>query len=80
MPERPDDTLTKWPATVRVIRWEGLEGFGWAVDIDHGNGKHRAYPVGAQQAAEAEAQRVRSGDTPWTREEVEQHLRNSGLT
>jgi hypothetical protein len=68
--------LTKRPASVRVIRWDGI---GWGVDIDHGDGKHDAYPVGAQEAAEAEAQRIRSGGTPRTREEVEQHLRNSGV-
>jgi len=64
------------PLTVRVIRWDTL---GWAVDIDHGNGKHDAYPVGAQEAAEAEAQQIRSGGAPRTREEVGQHLKDSGL-
>ena len=67
----------KRPARVRVIPWDTL---GWAVDIDQGDGKHRAYPVSAQEAAEAEAQRIRSGGIPRTREEVEQHLRDSGLT
>jgi len=71
---------SKRSVTVRVIRWEGLEGFGWGVDIDHGNGKHDAYPVGAQGATEAEAQRIRSGGAARTREEVEQHLKDSGLT
>ena len=75
MTERRDKALI-----VRVIRWEGLEGFGWGVDVDHGDGKHEAYPVGAQEAAEAEAKRIRSGGTPRTREEVEQHLKDSGLT
>ena len=72
--------MAKQAVTVRVIRWEGLEGLGWAVDIDHGNGKHDAYPVGAQEAAEAEARRIRSRGTVWTREQVEQHLKDSGLT
>ena len=69
---------TKRPATVRVIRWEGLQGLGWGVDIGHGDGKHDAYPVGAQDAAEAEAQRIRSGGAARTREEVEQRLKDSG--
>jgi hypothetical protein len=56
MTERPDK-----PLTVRVIRWEGLAGFGWGVDIDHGDGKHDAYPVGPREAADAEAERIRSG-------------------
>jgi hypothetical protein len=77
MAERPDDTLSKRPASVRVIRWDPL---GWAVAIDHSNGKHRAYAVGPREVAEAEAQRIRFGGTPLTREEVEQHLRDSGLT
>lgn len=66
---------TKGTASVRVIRWEGI---GWGVDIDRGNGKHDAYPVGTQEAAEAEAQCIRSGGVARTREEVEQHLKDSG--
>lgn len=62
---------------MRAIPWDEL---GWAVDVDHGNGKHRAYAVGPREAAEAEAQRIRSGGTPRTREEVEQHLKDGGLT
>ena len=65
------------PMTVRVLPWEGG---GWGVDIDCGDGKHNAYPVGAQEAAEAEAQRIRSGGAVRTREEVEQSLMDSGLT
>jgi hypothetical protein len=34
---------TKRPATVRVIPWEADE---WGVAIDHGDGKHDAYPIG----------------------------------
>lgn len=52
------EVAEKRPATVRVIRWER---FGWGVDFDYGNGKHDAYPVGAQKAAEAEARRIRIG-------------------
>ena len=76
MPERPDNTLTKRPASVRVLPWEGI---GWGIDIDHGDGKHDAYPVGPREAAEAEAQRIRSGGAARTREEVEQSLKDSGL-
>jgi hypothetical protein len=60
---------------VRVIRWEP---FGWGVDIDQSNGKHRAYAVGPQEAAEAEAERIRSGGSVRTREEVEQLLQGGG--
>jgi hypothetical protein len=56
MPEK-----IKRPATVRVIRWQGSKGFGWGVDIDQGNGKHRAYLVGPQEAAKAEAERTITG-------------------
>jgi hypothetical protein len=71
MAERPDKQLT-----VRVLPWEGV---GWGVDIDHGNGKHDAYPVGGQEAAEAEAQRVRLGGAARTSEEVERSLKEAGL-
>lgn len=44
---------------VRVLPWEG---FDWGVDIDHCDGKRHAYAIRAQEAAEAEAQRIRSRD------------------
>ena len=56
MPKRLDKSLRA--ATARLIRWDG---FRFGVAVDHGDGKHRAYSVGAQEAAEAEAQRIRSG-------------------
>jgi hypothetical protein len=67
MAKRSDKRLTKRAATVRVIRWEPL---GWGVDIDRGNGKHTAYPVGPQEAAEAEAKRIRSGGRARSRSAV----------
>lgn len=67
MRKRRHKQSTKRGRTVSVIAWEG---FGWGIDIDHGNGRHKAYPVGTREAAETEAERVRSGGRPWTREQV----------
>lgn len=61
MPERSDSQLTKRPTKARVVRWEG---FGWGVSFHHGRGKRGAYPVGPRDAAEAEAERLRSGGLP----------------
>jgi hypothetical protein len=53
--------------TVRVVSWNRI---GWGVDIDPGNGRHKAYAVGSREAAEAEAERIRSGGRAPTRQQV----------
>ena len=50
-----------------MISWEG---FGWGVDIEYSNGRHKAYVVGPRDAAEKEAQRIRSGGRAQTRKQV----------
>jgi hypothetical protein len=58
-----------------VIPWEESV---WGVDVDHGNGKHDLYPIGPQQTAEAEAERIRSGGRLRTRKELAKLLKRSG--
>jgi len=58
---------SKRPATVRVIPGEAD---AWGVAIDHGDGKHDAYPVGPREAAQAEAERIRSGGSVRSPEDV----------
>jgi len=72
MRKRRHKQSTKRTRTVHVIPWEG---FGWGIDIDHGNGRHKAYAVGSRAAAEKEAQRVNSGGRAWSREQVAQLLK-----
>jgi hypothetical protein len=60
---------TKRARTVRVISWDGI---GWGIDIDNGNGRHKAYAVGSREAAEKEVHRVRSGGRAPTRKQVAQ--------
>lgn len=63
---------TKRARTVRVISWEGV---GWGIEIDRGNGRHKAYAVGSREAAEKEVQRIRSGGRARTRKQAAQLLK-----
>ena len=73
MPKRRHKQSIKETRTIRVISWKG---FGWGVDIEDRNGRHKAYAVGAREAAENEAERVRSGGRAWTREQVARLLKS----
>jgi hypothetical protein len=66
---------TKRARTVRVIPWEGL---GWGIYIDHGNSRHKAYAVGPREAAEKEAQRIRSGGRARTPKQAHSTLKELG--
>jgi hypothetical protein len=60
---------------VRVISWEE---FGWGIDIDRGYGRHKAYAVGPREAADKEAQRIRSGGRARTRKQAHAALKELG--
>jgi hypothetical protein len=77
MHKRRHKQSTKRTRTVRVIPWEG---FGWGIDIDYGNGRHKAYAVGSREAAEREAQRLRSGGRAWTRQQVARFVKGETPT
>jgi len=62
----------KHARTVRLISWESV---GWGIEIDNGNGRHKAYAVGSREAAEQEVQRIRSGGRALDRKQVAQLLK-----
>lgn len=72
MRKRRHKQLTKRGRIVQVISWEG---FGWGVNIDHGNGRRKAYAVGSREAAQREAERIRSGGRALRRKHVAQMLK-----
>ncbi len=63
--------------TILVIAWEGV---GWGIDIDNGNGRHKAYAVGSREAAEQELQRLRSGGRAPTRKQVAQLMKDRAVS
>jgi hypothetical protein len=64
MRKRRHRQVAKRGRTVSVISWQGV---GWGIEIDNGRGRHKAYAVGPREAAEKEAQRIRSGGRARTR-------------
>jgi hypothetical protein len=72
MRKRRHKQLAKRGRTVSVISWQGV---GWGIDIDNGRGRHKGYAVGPREAAEKEAQRIRSGGRARTRVQAHSALK-----